>query len=204
MTRIVAQGISKRYTYRWILKDINCEFTAGKIYGIAGSNGTGKSTLIKILSGYLSPSSGKLQHFIGESPVHPENVYSHISLAGPYTDLVNEFTLPEMFDFHCRFKPFRTPVSYSEFEEKIELKGHGDKPLSHFSSGMKQKIQLSLGLLSNSPFLLLDEPSSFLDVQARNWFSGLLSEQSHGRVVVIASNDDYDLRHCDETLHLNQ
>ena len=67
---------------------------------------------------------------------------------------------------------------------------------------MKQKIQLALALMSDTPFLLLDEPTSFLDLNAKSWFSNLLLENKKNRIVVIASNDGFDLGLCDEVVHL--
>lgn len=202
MSVIRAASISKRYTYRWVLKDISCDFSSGKVWGISGNNGSGKSTLIKILSGYLSPSGGSVTYRAGDDDVRGDKVYQYMSLVAPYTDIVNEFTLNEMFDFHKKFKPMRENLTFREFEELIHLTGHNDKPLSHFSSGMKQKINLALALLSDTPFLLLDEPSSFLDEYARQWFAGLLRAHWEGRVVVIASNDPTDLSLCSEIIRL--
>lgn len=202
MSGIRATSISKRYTYRWVLKGISCNFPSDRVSGIAGNNGSGKSTLIKILSGYLSPSDGSVEYHVNGSVIRTEQVFEYVALAAPYTDVVNEFTLREMFRFHSKFRPFRENLSFQQFEEKIRLAGHDDKPLSHFSSGMKQKTQLALALLSDTPFLLLDEPSSFLDENARQWFVDLLHDNKKGRVVVIASNDPSDLALCSEVIRL--
>lgn len=204
MTEIYLDRISKRYGYHWIIKDIEARFVSGLTYGIAGSNGSGKSTLIKMISGFLTPTNGKIDYLIENKHINVEAIFPYLALTAPYTDLINEYTLSEMFDFHCKFKKLRHPVSYREFEDKINLSGQKNKTLHHFSSGMKQKIQLGLSVLSDTPILLLDEPTSFLDNNAKAWFTQLLSDNSNDKIIIIASNDTYDLDLCSDIINLNQ
>mgnify|MGYP001172811802 CR=1 FL=1 len=202
MDTITASNIFKRYGFQWIIKDFSAEFYQGKIYGIAGNNGSGKSTLIKILSGYLTPSNGKISYKIKNKQIAKDIAYSQISLAAPYTDLINEYTLQEMFAFHQKFKPLKVNISFETFEQEIQLCGQKDKLLGHFSSGMKQKIQLALSILSHTPILLLDEPTSYLDAGAKEWFQNILHNNREDRIVIIASNDQYDLNLCDEIIKI--
>lgn len=202
MTEIIADNICKRYGYQWIIKDFNHKFLSGEVCGLSGSNGSGKSTLIKILSGFLTPTSGKLDVKVNDRICTKSQWYQHVSLAAPYTDLINEYSLEENFAFHARFKVMYDQLDFNTFESKIQLKGHSQKTLQHFSSGMKQKIQLALALMSETPILLLDEPTSFLDNHAKKWFSELLSEYSRDRLIIIASNDNYDLDLCGQVVSL--
>jgi ABC-type multidrug transport system ATPase subunit len=202
MTEIAVKKLSKRFGYQWIIRDFDHTFCTETIWGIAGNNGSGKSTIIKMLSGFLSPTSGSITHTVDGAKITTGMVYSHISLGAPYTDLINEYTLSEMFVFHQKFKKFKKPVSYKEFEEVIKLSGHKEKPLQHFSSGMKQKVQLALALLSDTPYLLLDEPTSFLDKTTKMWFSDLLHTHVQNRIVIIASNDPFDIGLCNELVEL--
>ncbi|MBK9152303.1 MAG: ABC transporter ATP-binding protein [Saprospiraceae bacterium] len=199
---ILAEKLSKRYYYQWIIKDFSYQFTPDKIYGIAGRNGSGKSTLIKLLSGYLTPSKGTLIYSETKEIISPSSIFRYISIAAPYTDLIQEYSLEENFVFHQKFKPFNRKISYKEFLNLLEMSDQKEKPLRFFSSGMKQKTQLALSLLSYTPVLLLDEPTSFLDLNAREWFQKLLHMHSHGRIVIVASNDRFDLDQCDTIIHL--
>ena len=202
MTSISVENLSKRYGYQWIIRDFNQCFDHNLIYGISGNNGSGKSTLIKMLSGYLSPTSGDIK-FIENGKIKPINiVFEQISLAAPYTDLINEFTLEEVFSFHCKFKKMNKYLDFKAFESIIELSGHSKKTMQHFSSGMKQKVQLAMALLSETPILLLDEPTSFLDQSAKEWFTTLLQENTKDKIVIIASNDSYDLKFCENIIPL--
>lgn len=204
MTEIHLNKLSKRYGYQWIIHDFEAVFNSDTIYGIAGSNGSGKSTLIKILSGFLTPTSGTMSYKIQGKEIKAAHIFPFVSLSAPYTDLINEFTLEEMFKFHQKFKKLTRELTFDEFEAKIALSGQKDKLLHNFSSGMKQKIQLALALLCDTPILLLDEPTSYLDNNAKAWFTDLLKENAKGRIVIIASNDGYDLNLCQKLLHLKQ
>lgn len=203
MHQIILEKVYKRYGYQWIIHDFSASFGPNVVYGISGNNGSGKSTLIKMISGYLSPSKGSISYTIGGRALSQKQIYSFVSLAAPYTDLTNELTLYEMFVFHQKFKPFQSECSYDSFEQKIELKGQSQKLLQHFSSGMKQKIQLALAILSNSPILLLDEPTSYLDLKAKAWFKSFLSEHCADKIVIMASNDPFDLELCTEIIELS-
>lgn len=203
MIKIELENLSKRYGYQWIIRNLSVKIDNTFIHGITGSNGSGKSTLIKILSGYLSPSTGRLTYNINSKQIPIEKIFQYVSMAAPYTDLINEYTLEEMLAFHTKFKPFKTKTSYNEFEEIIQLKVDKTKTLDHYSSGMKQKIQLALSILSYNPILLLDEPTSFLDAKAKQWFQDLLLQNKDDRLIIIASNDSFDLQFCNHLLDMD-
>lgn len=104
MTTIQASNLSKRYGFQWIIRDQSFELTSKDVHGIAGANGSGKSTMMKILSGYLSQSQGTIKYSINGNTIPVSRIYQYLSLAAPYTDLINEFTLDEMLQFHSKFK----------------------------------------------------------------------------------------------------
>jgi len=204
MSEINVQSLSKRFGYQWIIKDFGAKYHSGKVYGIAGNNGSGKSTLVRMLSGFLTPTTGSINYQIHSKDVSVDQIYKHISLVGPYTDLIQEYSLEEMFNFHQKFKIFFNKLTFQEFEEKINLTGQRHKTIHHLSSGMKQKVQLALALMSDTPIILLDEPTSFLDQKNKDWFIALLHENIRDRIVIIASNDADDLSLCKEILNLSQ
>ena len=203
MIKIELENLSKRYGYQWIIRNLTVKMDNAFIHGITGSNGSGKSTLIKILSGYLSPSTGRLTYNINSKQIPVEKIFQYVSMAAPYTDLINEYTLEEMLAFHTKFKPFKTKTSYNEFEEIIQLKVDKTKTLDHYSSGMKQKMQLALSILSYNPIGLLDEPTASLDAKAKQWFQDLLLQNKEDRLIIIASNDSFDLQFCNHLLDMD-
>ena len=194
--------LGKRYNYEWIFRDLTFRFAKGRQYAVGGPNGSGKSTLIKVLSGHLSPSSGTIDFFAEGKKLSPDEVYRHISLAAPYLDLIEEFTLREMAHFHARLKPLQAGISPKELIKIAQLEKAGKKEIRHFSSGMKQRLKLALAFCSDTPLLLLDEPTSNLDDQAVRWYRKMVEQFSQGRTLVVASNVEVDFDFCEEKILL--
>ncbi len=188
----------KRFRFDWIFKNLDFHFQSGTAYALQGPNGSGKSTLMKILSGHLSLSKGRIAFQENKKTLDPDAVYRKISFAAPYIELIEEFTLEEALRFHSRLKPLLPEYSSERLYELLELPRTRLKEIRYFSSGMKQRVKLALAICSDTPVLLLDEPSTNLDANAVRWFKTLLERHSGGRLVVIASNDPEDLESCRE------
>ncbi|GAB4260957.1 MAG: ABC transporter ATP-binding protein [Saprospiraceae bacterium] len=192
--------VGKRYNYEWIFRGLSFRFAKGRQYAIGGPNGSGKSTLIKVLSGHLSPSTGSIAFFAEGKKLGADEVYRHISLAAPYIDLIEEFTLREMVQFHTRLKPLMPGISSGELIEIAELEKAAKKEIRHFSSGMKQRLKLALAFCSETPLLLLDEPTSNLDDQAISWYRSMVERFAGERTLVVASNAAVDFDFCEEKI----
>lgn len=158
---------------------------------MTGHNGSGKSTLLKIISGGLSASEGKVFYRKGDKDLSQLQVAEEVAYAAPYIHLIDDFTLQEMLEFHFRFKKMKVS-SLDAFMDILGLREHQHKSISKFSSGMMQRLKLSLAILSDTKILLLDEPTSYLDENAVSWYRQLLSENMEGRLVVIGSNQKHE------------
>jgi len=196
-------NVSKRFGRETVIDSRSHEFACGSRTAILGPNGSGKSTLLQLIAGALVPSTGQVTHQSGGNAVAPDEVYRHVSIAAPYLGLYEELSLQQAIAFHARFKPLRHGLGAAELA-RIAYLGHAlDKPVQHFSSGMKQRLKLALAILTDAPLLLLDEPASNLDAQATEWFRALLREHLDGRTLVVASNRqsaEHDL--CTERIEL--
>src|SRR4051812_24352695 len=181
-------NIGKRYNYEWIFKGIHVEFASENNYAILGSNGSGKSTLLQIVAGNFIPSEGAINYKEEDIPIDPEDLYKHVSIAAPYLDLFDEFTLNESIEFHFKFKPIIEGLYTKQVVTLMQLEKAKDKQLKYFSSGMKQRVRLALAILSNTPLLLLDEPTSNLDKNAIAWYQQLIHNYSKNRLIIVASN----------------
>jgi len=200
--KITLSNLSKRYLYDWIIRDMNYVFEPDSVTGINGINGSGKSTLIKLISGYLSPSEGKISYSLEGKNIDRTDVYKQLSLAAPYSDLIQEYDAREMFLFHTRFKKMRREFDAKEFLKMVNLDGNLGKQIQYYSSGMKQRLQLAIALNTESKILLLDEPTSYLDQENKEWFYDLLKNELSNRTVIIASNDMDDFRFCTDVITL--
>jgi ABC-type multidrug transport system ATPase subunit len=188
--KIEAVNLAKRFNREWIFKAFNYTFEAGKIYAITGPNGSGKSTLLRILWGQLPPTDGDVRHFM-QGQVDKDEVFKHVAIATPYMDLIEEFTLKEMASFHFKFKKPVDGLDPRDIITRLDLPTAADKPISNFSSGMRQRLKLGLAFHTATPFLFLDEPSTNLDERATQWYHDLLA-QVRDRVVLIASNQSHE------------
>lgn len=186
--RITLSGVAKQFSREKVFQNADHVFEAGSRTAILGPNGSGKSTLLQVVAGALVPTAGSLVHAFDGKDLEQEEVHRHVSIAAPYLDLYEELSLRETIATHARFKPFRPGISQAEVAEAAYLQGHLEKPVSNFSSGMKQRLKLALAILSDTPLLLLDEPASNLDVEGIAWFRALLLGHMEGRTLLVASN----------------
>ncbi len=200
--QIKLTDIAKRYRYEWVLRGVNLELKTGINYAITGPNGIGKSTLIKILSGHLTPSKGKINFSLHEKMLPGDQIYHHLSYAAPYIDLIEEFTLTEALHFHQQFKPFLGNQHLKSIIDLLGFKKAQDKPIRYFSSGMKQRLKLALAICSDTQLLLLDEPTATLDRQGVEWYQNLIREFAGNRLVIVASNVEEDFFFCEERVSI--
>lgn len=186
--QVFLERAGKKYGNKWIFKNLDLSFDEGSLTGIVGKNGSGKSTLLLLLSGYLSPSAGKLQWHLNGKNVPRENLFRYTSVAAPYMELIEEFSLLELLRFHKRFKPFADGLREEDIIGLSALEDSLNKPVMQFSSGMKQRLRLLLAILGQSELLLLDEPCSNLDTAGIAWYQHLLNLYRNQRSIIIASN----------------
>jgi ABC-type multidrug transport system ATPase subunit len=201
--QIKLSSLGKRFNYEWIFRNLSYEFVSGKAYAVLGHNGSGKSTLLSILSGFQIQSEGTVSYSLAGKEVHVEQLYRHLALAAPYQDLLEEFTLLEMIQFHTRFKPLRG-ISPTQLPDLLQLQAASHKLVRDFSSGMRQRLKLGLALYSDSPLLLLDEPTTNLDQTGVAWYLEHLERNRQNRLVIIGSNVPHEYSFCDEQLPINQ
>lgn len=198
--KISLKATGKRYNYEWIFRNLDFTFQSDKSYAILGANGSGKSTLLQVIAGNIIPSTGEIFYRENENTIEPENFYQHITIASPYLELPEEMTLQELLHFHSGFKKFKLQLSFTDI---IELSGFGKSSLrqiKHYSSGMKQRAKLMLAILSDTPVLLLDEPTTNLDEQGVQWWKNLMNQYTKNRLVIIASNIEREYESCDEKI----
>lgn len=180
--------IGKDFNSHAIFANVSLKIEANKNYVILGGNGSGKSTLLKIIAGGVSASEGIIEYTHNGKNITPEELPKLISFSAPYMDVIEEFTLEELILFQEKFKPFQNSLNAMEIIEISRLQNIRNKPIRYFSSGMKQRVKLILAVLSNAPFLLLDEPVSNLDPKGKIWYKQLLTEYAQNKTIIVSSN----------------
>jgi ABC-type multidrug transport system ATPase subunit len=201
--KITLQNIGRRFNRDWIFRNIDYTFTSGETYAVLGPNGSGKSTLLQVLNGSLAPSAGDIKYSLGESSVEIDAVFKHVSLAAPYLELIEEFTMDEMTDFHFKFKSYRPGMDKEAVISLLNLQGGPNKMIKYFSSGMKQRLKLALAFCSDTPMLMLDEPTSNLDSQGVDWYLNLVQQFAADRLTIICSNQEHEYSFCNQRLNIS-
>lgn len=202
-THISLQNVGKRYNNKWIFKGVNHTFKQNEHTVIRGANGSGKSTLLQVIIGSTTASEGELSYAISGKQFNVEESLGLFSLATPYLELIEEFTLIEMLEFHQKMHSFKSGLTIDSIIETLYLTDSKNKAIKYYSSGMKQRVKLGLALLSKTPFVLLDEPTSNLDAAAIEWYKNLVENNKDGRIITVCSNDQKDeFSFCSQELHL--
>ena len=179
---IQLQNLSFGYTKgQHLFSEMNLGFEPGKIYGLLGKNGTGKTTLIKIMGGLLHPQSGKCL-------ADGKNVFHRLpSILQEIFVIPEEYNLPAItMEQYIKINaPFYTKFNheqYNEFVEEFELPAN--KKLHTLSYGQKKKFLLSFGLSTNVRMLFLDEPTNGLDIPSKSQLR---------KTIAMALNDDMSI-----------
>lgn len=189
---IATASLGKRFNREWIFRDLTFEFKPGNVYAVTGPNGAGKSTLLQILWGQLPQTSGTLKYHSQHSETSADEIYDHVSIAAPYMDLIDEFTLDEHVRFHFRMKKMRDGFTPDQFAEITYLTEARHKKIGDFSSGMKQRLKLGLALYTRAKIVFLDEPGTNLDSRTFEWYRDQLQKIPSDSLIFIASNDARD------------
>ena len=200
MELLECKHLYKEFDNKQILKDINLKIPRGKIIGLLGKNGTGKSTLIKLINDLLTPTSGEIL-INGEKPgVKSKEIISYLP---ERTYLDKEMTIKQVIKYFEEF--------YKNFDTQKAIKVLKDSNLdintkiSKMSKGMQEKLQLILVMSRNTELYVLDEPLGGVDPATRDYIlDTILSNFSEGASVIISTHLISDIeRILDEVIFID-
>lgn len=190
--KISLENTGRRFNKEWIFRNMNLELHQNNSYAVLGSNGSGKSTFLQLVSGLLLPSEGKVNYFINEKLIEDDQVYKYISVASPSLELFEDLTLEEIVKYHFKLKEIQKGIEIENIYSLMQLSGQEKKQIRNFSSGMKQRVKLALAIFSHTPVLFLDEPTTNLDTNGIDWYKSLINDFTKDRIVLVASNKIQD------------
>ena len=197
--------LGKRFNRHWVFRHINYTFNFNNSYAVIGYNGSGKSTLLQVLAGAVSKSQGTITYKIGDKIIPEENHFKYLSIATPYIELIEELTLTEFLEFHHQFKPLMPQFTIPQLIDLVGLTAATGKQIRYFSSGMKQRVKLLQAIFSNSPLVLLDEPTSNLDKAGIELYNQLIQDYClQNRLLIVCSNDENEIGFCNHRLDVTQ
>ena len=185
---IYLDGIGKKFNTEWIFRNLSLEIRSGETTAILGRNGSGKSTLLQIIAGSIHPTAGKIRYESQDREITDDLIFRELAIAAPYLEIIEDFTLDEMLDFHFSFKSYLPGINAEKVKDILDLKDRKSKVIRQYSSGMKQRVKLALAFFSDVQMLLLDEPLMNLDKAGMEWYLRLVREYAGKRTLIICSN----------------
>jgi ABC-type cobalamin/Fe3+-siderophores transport system ATPase subunit len=191
------KNLSVGYDGRYVIRDVNLSFESGRIYTMIGKNGCGKSTLLKSCSGLLNPKTGSV--LLDGKELHqylPNERAKKISYLSQSTNTPN-ITVERLLA-HARFPHLSYPkklrqedwnIIYKSLEE-MNAKGFANTSLRALSGGERQRIYLAMQLAQDTKILLLDEPTTYLDIEYQLSLMKLLEKlKQQGKTIVMVLHD---------------
>jgi ABC-type multidrug transport system ATPase subunit len=201
--KITLSDAGKRFNREWIFRHFDYQFTSSQAYAITGPNGSGKSTLLQFIAGAIMPSEGKILYYTGDDTLATD-WYPLLSIAAPYLETIEEMTAIEFFSFHRVFKPFQSGMSILQILERVGLGDAAGKQIRYYSSGMKQRVKLAQAFFSDTPVLLLDEPTTNLDAGGISLYHELIRDFTSGRLIIVSSNDPLEYSFCKTVIDMKR
>lgn len=195
-------GLGHRFQQKFLFRGLDYVFEAGRIHLVKGSNGTGKSTFLKILSGAMDASEGSVLFKLDGNSLAIEDVWQHMGFVSPYQELPEELRLPELISFQTQLEGSGLKADYDLLIRLFGLEKDLGKPIRNYSTGMKQKARFVLGLGAKRSIWLLDEPGSNLDAESSDKFWKFLIENKQERLIILASNEPEEFKKADLLISL--
>lgn len=198
------EQVSKKFGEEWALKEVSVQLERGKIYGIVGNNGSGKTVFMKCICGLLPVTSGKIWvggKEIGKEIDFPESLGVIIETPGFLSGLTGRKNLEILADLRKRTD--RTGIE--EAMRKVGLSPDMKKQVSKYSLGMRQRLGIAQAIMEKPEFLVLDEPFNGLDHRGVEEIRKLLKDlKEEGKTMILASHNAEDINIlCDEVYEMD-
>jgi heme exporter protein A len=200
---VCAKDVKKVFGRRIIFDLIRFDLVEGESLAITGPNGSGKSTLVKIIAGVLSPTSGNIEIAIDDRVIKSEDLYQNVGLVSPYLQLYEEFSGLENLRLAADIRGIsNTGEELSDLLSRVSLFHRRNDEVRAYSSGMKQRLKYAFALSHSPSVLILDEPTSNLDVEGLSMVRSIIEEQRKRGIIVLATNDKADIQFCNKVIDL--
>ena len=195
--------VTKRFGEDLVLKEVNLVLENGKVYGIIGNNGSGKTVLMKCICGFLTTTTGTIKVFgqqIGKDVDFPQRLGVIIETPGFLTNLTGSKNLEILADMRKQI----TRADVRLVLKKVGLNPDMKKPVAKYSLGMRQRLGIAQAIMENPSVLVLDEPLNGLDRYGVVEIRSLLKElKADGKSILLASHNAQDIEElCDHVQDL--
>lgn len=197
-TAIRVRGLQKSFADVDVLRDVDFDVSRGSIFALLGSNGAGKTTIVRILSTLLKADAGAVMvHGFDVATAAPK-VRESISLTGQFAAVDEVLTGRENLVLVARLRHRKDPGAIADdLLSRFSLTDAGGRRASTYSGGMRRRLDIAMSLIGNPPIIFLDEPTTGLDPQARIEVWQTIEHLADGGTTVLLTT-----QYLDEAEHL--
>lgn len=200
---IQLQNVTKRIKENTVLDNVSYMFKSGFVYGLYGQNGSGKTMLLRAISGLINLDSGSI--FIDGEKLHDKIEFPpETGIVIENMELLPECSAKKNLQMLAKIKNIADEKDISFSLERVGLDPDSDKKVKKFSLGMKQRLNIAQAIFENQKIILLDEPTNALDEDAVQLIYKIIREEkSRGATIIVATHHKEDLKEvCDVILKI--
>lgn len=200
---IQLQNVTKRIKENTVLDNVSYTFKSGFVYGLYGQNGSGKTMLLRAISGLINLDSGSI--FIDGEKLHDKIKFPpETGIVIENMELLPECSAKRNLQMLAKIKNIADEKDIIFSLERVGLDPDSDKKVKKFSLGMKQRLNIAQAIFENQKIILLDEPTNALDEDAVQLIYKIIREEkSRGATIIVATHHKEDLKEvCDVILKI--
>jgi ribosome-dependent ATPase len=199
---ITARALTRRFGDFTAVDRVSFTIESGEIFGFVGSNGCGKTTTMKMLTGLLAPSDGEALLFGQPLDASDINARQRVGYMSQSFSLYTELTVRQNLELHARLfhlPPHKATVRLAELVANFGLEDYLDQETFELPLGIRQRLSLAVAVVHEPEMLILDEPTSGVDPLARDYFWELLVDLSrrHGVTIFVSTHFMNEAERCD-------
>ena len=183
MSFIEISNVTKRFDDQTVLKNVTMNLEAGKIHGIVGNNGSGKTVLMKCICGFLQPDEGFVKvdgKIVGVDMDFPDDMGLIIETPGFLPQLSGKKNLKRL----AQMKKKITDIQIEEAMRRVELATNLKRPVGNYSLGMRQRLGIAQAIMEDPALLILDEPFNGLDKSLKQICRGQPRNKRHSKQTI--------------------
>lgn len=187
---VVLHEVGHSFGHQAVFSGITLTVEAGVECLVRGANGSGKSTLGSIFACEVSPENGTIQWRMGNEIMTAEQVLKATARVSPNTALHPDLSVEEVMEFQGQFRQWKAGLDPFEWLASGGLTGKTlKKRFGSLSSGMQQRVKLTLALAADTGLVVLDEPCANLDEKGQAWYHEFRKAVASKTTVIVCSND---------------
>ncbi len=197
------KNFGMKFGNKTVIKDLSFEVKAGEIFGFLGSNGSGKTTTLRALLGFYTPTSGEL--LIDGKKYDPEDTNITVGYLPEERGLYKKETVIDNMVYFGELKGLKDPRGWSEkYLKRVKLEDKANEKLEKLSGGQQQKVQLGVTIMNDPKLLILDEPTKGFDPMNRRLLMEIIEEahEKGAAIIMITHYMDEVEKLCDRAILL--